>query len=183
MQTEATNCLQAVVGKLVPLQLDSQGRYVLLRCRTSHPRHFHCMDLFSHHAVGVQDITPLGSSTSSTRGGSTPFFTSPKGSTNLSTTPFASLSECPFTEADGPSTSGSPVPAPPPTKTQTQQQPRGPTVSFSSAQVDGQSDTQVGNVANRVKKMKTLCMVHGWQPWVYCNCCYGHISMAWHGIA
>ena len=126
----------SVVGKLVPLQLDSQGRYVLLRCRTSHPRHFHCMDSFSHHAVGVQDITPLGSSTSSTRGGSTPFFTSPKGSTNLSTTPFASLSECPFTEADGPSTSGSPVPAPPPTKTQTQQQPRGPTVSFSSAQVD-----------------------------------------------
>lgn len=48
----------------------------------------------------------MGSSTSSNRGGSTPFFLSPKSSTvNLQqsgTTPFASLSECPFTETEGP---------------------------------------------------------------------------------
>ena len=101
------------------------------------------MELFSHDVVAVQDITPLGSSTSSTRGGSTPFFTSPKGSINLSTTPFASLSECPFTEADGPSASGSPAPAPRPSKPHTQQQPREQTVAFSAAQIDNHFDNQV----------------------------------------
>ena len=126
----------------------------------------------SHDAIVVQDITPLGSSTSSTQGGSTPFFTSPKGSANLSTTPFASLSECPFTEADGPSASGSPAPAPP--KTHAQQQPRGQTVSFSSAGVDGQVDSQVDHLADKVKKTRKgwyiLCMVLGWQSCVHCNC-------------
>ena len=46
----------------------------------------------------------MGSSTSSNRGGCTPFFTSPKSSTvNLpqsGLTPFASLSDCPFGEAE-----------------------------------------------------------------------------------
>ena len=106
----------------------------------------------SHDAVGLQDITPLGSSTSSTRGGSTPFFTSPKGSANLSTTPFASLSECPFTEADGPSASGSPAPAPPPPKTHAQEQIQEQHVAFSSAQINGHVDSQVDHLANRVKK-------------------------------
>lgn len=47
----------------------------------------------------------MGSSTSSNRGGSTPFFTSPKASSltpaQSGTTPFASLSEMPFTESEG----------------------------------------------------------------------------------
>ena len=145
-----------------------------------HFRHFrwrYCTDLFSHDAADVQDITPLASSSSSTRGGSTPFFTSPKGSIALSTTPFASLSECPFTEADGPSTSGSPAPAPPPPKTHTQQQDREQTVSFSSAQIDSQVRSVSSLSSIRVKKARnvfhTLCVMHGWQNCVYCNSgCY-----------
>lgn len=53
----------------------------------------------------LQEATPMGSSTSSNRGGSTPFFTSPKASfltpAQSGTTPFASLSETPFTESEG----------------------------------------------------------------------------------
>ncbi len=56
----------------------------------------------------LQEATPMGSSTSSNRGGSTPFFTSPKASSltpaQSGTTPFASLSETPFTESEGPYT-------------------------------------------------------------------------------
>ncbi|KAA6420512.1 MAG: NAD(H) kinase 1-like [Trebouxia sp. A1-2] len=52
-----------------------------------------------------EEATPMGSSTSSNRGGSTPFFTSPKASSltpaQSGTTPFASLSEMPFTESEG----------------------------------------------------------------------------------
>ncbi|DBB14947.1 hypothetical protein WJX82_001068 [Trebouxia sp. C0006] len=55
-----------------------------------------------------EEATPMGSSTSSNRGGSTPFFTSPKASSltpaQSGTTPFASLSETPFTESEGPYT-------------------------------------------------------------------------------
>lgn len=55
----------------------------------------------------LQDsITPLGSSNSSNRGGTTPFFTSPRsGSAALQqsgSTPFASLADSPFVETDGP---------------------------------------------------------------------------------
>jgi len=50
----------------------------------------------------------MGSSTSSNRGGSTPSFTSPKASSltpaQSGTTPFASLSEMPFTQSEGPLT-------------------------------------------------------------------------------
>lgn len=63
-----------------------------------------------------EDSTPMGSSTSSNRGGSTPFFTSPKTSnSNLQqsgATPFASLSEMPFTETDGPSSNTDAAPPP-----------------------------------------------------------------------
>ncbi|KAL0032949.1 hypothetical protein WJX77_008096 [Trebouxia sp. C0004] len=55
-----------------------------------------------------EEATPIGSSTSSNRGGSTPFFTSPKASSltpaQSGTTPFASLSEMPFIESEGPHT-------------------------------------------------------------------------------
>lgn len=92
-------------------------------------------------------MTPLGSSTPSTRGGSTPYFTSPKGSgVNLSTTPFASLSECPFTESDGPAASeAQPIPQAKPHQQQQQLPPADiePPVHSSSEQVEAMYESQV----------------------------------------
>ncbi|KAL3158700.1 hypothetical protein ABBQ32_011440 [Trebouxia sp. C0010 RCD-2024] len=88
------------------------------------------------------DTEDLGSSTSSTRGGSTPFFTSPKGSNaHLSTTPFASMSECPFNEADPPPESH---PSPPFRSQPRHQQHAGDeqTVSLSSAPTEAHSISQ-----------------------------------------
>ena len=91
-------------------------------------------------------MTPLGSSTPSTRGGSTPFFTSPKGSgVNLNATPFASLSECPFTETDGPSASEAQSIPQAKAQQQRQQQPAEiePPVRSSSEQVEAMYESQV----------------------------------------
>ena len=91
----------------------------------------------------------MGSSTSSTRGG-TPFFTSPRGSAALSTTPFASLSECPFTESDGPFTSETQhvthAKTQPPPQHQQQQAPADPPLALPSTTlpVEAQLEHQVG---------------------------------------
>ncbi len=127
----------------------------------------------------------MGSSTSSNRGGSTPFFTSPKASSltpaQSGTTPFASLSEMPFTESEGPFTVEAQSQSQPQSHAHTQ--PLHPTASQQKqAQMNMDSQVRLPRSALSLHS-QTFC----WQsrPLLHCilslsvcsnTCCHGPCS-------